>query len=79
MFVDDAIDFDCTILCVIAKSDALFAVITDLCRIQIAQIAFAAFNAFTIIQNAGTIIHIIFSPILNGMIIIARLNRQFQA
>lgn len=61
-FIDDSIDLDCTVLRIIAKSNTLFTVIADLCRIKIAQIAFSAFDAFTIIEYAAGSFHDI-SPI----------------
>lgn len=57
MLVDNSIDFDCAILCVISKANTFFAIIADLARIQIAQVAFAAFNTLAIVQNTGSLIH----------------------
>ena len=52
VLADDAVDLDRAIFRVAAKADAPLAVIADLCRIEITQIAFSAFDAFPVIQDA---------------------------
>ena len=50
IFANHAINFDCAILRISGKTDTFFTVIANFGRIEIANIAFSAFNALTIIQ-----------------------------